>query len=190
MPVKLRLQRQGRTHRAFFRIVAADARSPRDGRFIEKLGTFDPHKQFDRYELDAAAALKWLQQGAQPTDTVKNILSEEGVLLRHHLHKQGKTAEEIEKAYQDWKTTRDKKQETAQFAIQKSKTELASAAHAQEQAKRKERAAAISARLEEAAKEAAAAAKAAEAEATGEAPADEAEAASAPTAEVAENAAE
>lgn len=182
MSVKIRLQRLGRTHHAHFRIVAADARSPRNGRFIEKLGTYDPHSEFNRYQLNHDAALKWLQQGAQPTDTVRNILSEEGVMLRLHLLKQGKSAEEVQKLYEEWKATRDRKVESLQHTTNKKKEEAANAALARESAKRKDRAAAISARLQEAAQAAVAEVKAAEAEASGEEVAEEAAEEAAPEA--------
>lgn len=82
--VKLRLRRMGKKGQPFYRIVAADSRSPRDGRFIEEIGTYNPVKKDSPVELDREAALKWLSQGAQPTETVRNILSREGVLKAFH----------------------------------------------------------------------------------------------------------
>ena len=79
MAVKLRLKRMGSKQRPFYRIVAADARFPRDGRFIETVGTYDPIKGKDVVTIDEEKALKWLNNGAQPTDTVRNILSKNGV---------------------------------------------------------------------------------------------------------------
>lgn len=168
MPVKLRLQRMGRKHHAFFRIVAADARSPRDGRFIEKIGSYDPHREFEKYELNHEAALRWLLHGAQPTETVRTILSDLGVMLKYHLIGQGKSAEEVEQAYQAWLNEKTRKAESQQHLASKSKSEQAAAAMAQEKKVREERAAKISARLAEAAQAAAASAAAAEAEAKGE----------------------
>lgn len=78
--VKLRLRRMGRKGRPFYRIVAADSRFPRDGRFIEEIGTYDPIKENDQVVLNKEAALNWLKKGAQPTDTVRSILSHEGVM--------------------------------------------------------------------------------------------------------------
>lgn len=88
--VKLRLRRMGKKHQPFYRIVAADSRSPRDGRFIEEIGTYNPVKTDAPVELNKEAALKWLAAGAQPTDTVRSILSREGVMKAFHESKLGK----------------------------------------------------------------------------------------------------
>ncbi len=82
MAVKLRLKRMGSKQKPFYRVVAADSRSPRDGRFIETVGTYDPIKGADKINIDEEKALKWLNNGAQPTDTVKNILSRAGVMKK------------------------------------------------------------------------------------------------------------
>ena len=79
MAVKLRLKRMGSKQRPFYRIVAADSRSPRDGRFIETVGTYDPIKKDDNITVDEEKTLKWLNNGAQPTDTVKSIFTQAGV---------------------------------------------------------------------------------------------------------------
>ena len=79
MAVKLRLKRMGSKQRPFYRIVAADSRSPRDGRFIETVGTYDPIKKSDNVTVDEEKTLKWLNNGAEPTDTVKSILTQTGV---------------------------------------------------------------------------------------------------------------
>lgn len=79
MAVKLRLKRMGAKQRPFYRVVAADSRSPRDGRFIETIGTYDPIKGEDNVKIDEEKAIKWLSNGAQPTDTVKNLLSQTGI---------------------------------------------------------------------------------------------------------------
>ena len=79
MAVKLRLKRMGSKQRPFYRIVAADSRSPRDGRFIETVGTYQPIYKENNINVDEEKALKWLNNGAIPTDTVKNILSKSGV---------------------------------------------------------------------------------------------------------------
>ena len=79
MAVKLRLKRMGAKQKPFYRIVAADSRSPRDGRFIETVGTYQPIYKENNITIDEEKALKWLNNGAQPTDTVKNILSKTGV---------------------------------------------------------------------------------------------------------------
>lgn len=85
MPVRLRLQRHGRRKRPFYHIVAADSRSPRDGKFIEKLGTYNPMTVPATIDLDRMAAYKWLTKGAQPSDTVRAILRFKGVMYFKHL---------------------------------------------------------------------------------------------------------
>src|SRR3954463_2384782 len=85
MPVKIRLQRHGSKKRPFYFIVVADARSPRDGKFIQKLGTYNPLTVPATIQVDRQKALDWLQKGAQPTDTVRRILSFKGVLFLKHL---------------------------------------------------------------------------------------------------------
>lgn len=77
--VKIRLKRMGQKKRPFYRIVVADARSPRDGRFIEEIGTYDPNKEPSEFKVDEEKAKKWLQNGAQPTDTVKRIFKNAGI---------------------------------------------------------------------------------------------------------------
>jgi len=85
MAVKIRLARHGKKNFAFFHVVVADSRAPRDGRFIERIGTYNPNTNPALIELDAESALKWLNNGAQPTDTCRRILSYKGVLLKKHL---------------------------------------------------------------------------------------------------------
>lgn len=85
MATKMRLQRRGRKSYAFYSIVIADVNAPRDGKFTEKLGTYDPNKNPAKVDLNFERALYWLECGAQPTDTVRTILSREGVLMMKHL---------------------------------------------------------------------------------------------------------
>ena len=85
MSVKLRLQRHGRKQRPFYHIVAADSRSPRDGRFIERVGSYNPISEPATVVLDVEKAVKWLQDGAIPTDKVRGLFSGEGVLYKNHL---------------------------------------------------------------------------------------------------------
>ena len=85
MATKIRLQRRGRKHYAFYSIVIADSRSPRDGKFTEKLGTYNPNTNPAAVELNFERALWWVNNGATPTDTVRNILSREGVYMMKHL---------------------------------------------------------------------------------------------------------
>ncbi len=83
MAVKLRLKRMGSKQKPFYRIVAADARSPRDGRFIETIGTYNPIKKPAEVSINEDLALKWLKNGAIPTDTVRSILSKEGIMTKY-----------------------------------------------------------------------------------------------------------
>ncbi|QIK57593.1 30S ribosomal protein S16 [Erysipelothrix sp. HDW6A] len=90
MAVKLRLRRMGSKQKPFYRIVAADSRAPRDGRFIEIVGYYDPTKSPAVVKVDEELALKWLGVGAQPSDTVRSILSKEGIMARFHESKLAK----------------------------------------------------------------------------------------------------
>ena len=113
MPVKIRLQRHGKKGKPFFHIVAADSRSKRDGRFIEKLGTYDPTKNPAIIELNFDNALSWLQKGAEPSDTARAILSYKGVLYKNHLLKgvlKGALTEaDVEKKFSAWLSEKDAK---------------------------------------------------------------------------------
>jgi len=106
MPVKIRLQRHGRKGKPYYWVVAADARSKRDGRSLEKLGTYNPNTNPATIELDIDAAVKWLQNGAQPTDTARAILSYKGAMLKNHLtggvRKGALTEEQAEAKFQAW----------------------------------------------------------------------------------------
>jgi small subunit ribosomal protein S16 len=94
--VKLRLKRMGKKHKPIYKIVAADSRSPRDGKFIEALGSYNPNPDPMEIKLNTDRVIYWLKTGAIPTDTVRNLFSKEGVILRWHLEKKGKTSEQIE----------------------------------------------------------------------------------------------
>ncbi len=85
MPVKIRLQRHGKKGKPFYWVVAADARSKRDGKYLEKIGTYNPNTNPATIDLDLDSAVQWLHNGAQPTDTARAILSYKGALLKHHL---------------------------------------------------------------------------------------------------------
>ena len=85
MPVKIRLQRHGKKGKPFYWVVAADSRAKRDGRFLEKIGTYNPNTNPATTELNVDVAVAWLEKGAQPTDTARTILSDKGVLLKKHL---------------------------------------------------------------------------------------------------------
>ncbi|SFA92503.1 30S ribosomal protein S16 [Selenomonas ruminantium] len=82
MAVKIRLNRMGAKKNPFYRVVVADSRAPRDGRFIEILGNYDPSKQPSVVNLDEAKVLDWMNKGAQPTDTVKNLFSKQGIMAK------------------------------------------------------------------------------------------------------------
>ena len=113
MSTRIRLQRHGKKGKPFFHIVAADSRSKRDGRFIEKLGTYDPTKNPAIIELNFDNALSWLQKGAEPSDTARAILSYKGVLYKNHLLKgvlKGALTEaDVEKKFSAWLSEKDAK---------------------------------------------------------------------------------
>ena len=90
MAVKMRLKRMGAKKAPFYRVVVADSRSPRDGKFIELIGTYNPLVTPAEVNLNEEVALDWLNKGAIPTDTVKNILSKAGIMAKYHNSKQGK----------------------------------------------------------------------------------------------------
>ena len=180
MATKIRLQRHGRKNYAFYPIVIADSRAPRDGRFIERIGSYNPNTNPATITLNFERALYWVNVGAQPTDTVRSILSNEGVLLMKHLQggvKKGAFDEaEAQKRFDAWKAKKQQAVDNLKTTMA-SKKELAAkerleaekaknAAKAEEVAKKKAEIAAA-----KAAEEAAAAAPAEEA-ATEEAPAE------------------
>lgn len=106
MAVKIRLQRYGKKGRPYFHIVAADSRAPRDGKYIERLGSYDPNTNPATIDINVDDALRWLNNGAQPTDTARAILSYRGVLYKNHLLKGVKkgalTEEEAESRFKAW----------------------------------------------------------------------------------------
>ncbi|MEE9364085.1 MAG: 30S ribosomal protein S16 [Cellulophaga sp.] len=106
MPVKIRLQRHGKKGKPFYWVVAADARAKRDGKYLEKLGTYNPNTNPATITLDVDSSVKWLENGAQPTNTAKKILSYRGVLLKHHLlgglRKGALTEEQVEEKFNAW----------------------------------------------------------------------------------------
>lgn len=112
MATKLRLQRRGRKHHPFYQIIVADSRAPRDGKYIERIGSYNPNTNPATITLDFERALYWIQTGAEPTDTVRNILSKEGVLLKKHLlggvTKGAFSQEEADRKFNEWKETQQK----------------------------------------------------------------------------------
>ena len=169
MAVKIRLQRHGKKNFAFFHIVVADSHSPRDGRFIEQIGSYNPNTNPATIVLNSERALAWIKVGAQPTLTARRILSYEGVLLRHHLDggvaKGALTQAEADKKWNDWKAQHDAKK----TALKNSDIEAKKAAKAEEVKVNEARAEALRKKAEElAAKQAEEAAAAAAAEAPAE----------------------
>jgi len=176
MAVKIRLQRHGKKNFAFFHIVVADSRSPRDGRFIEQIGTYNPNTNPASISLNFERALAWVKVGAEPTLTARRILSYEGVLLRQHLDggvaKNALTQEQADQKFNDWKAQHDAKVEAKKSGIKTAAIEARKAAKAEETKVNEARAEAIAKKAAElAAKQAA---EAAEATAAEEAPAEEA----------------
>jgi small subunit ribosomal protein S16 len=106
MPTKIRLQRKGKKGQPFYHLVIADGRAPRDGKFIEKIGTYNPMTHPATVELEFDRALYWVQVGAQPSDTARSLLSREGVMMKHHLingvKKGALNQEQVEEKFKAW----------------------------------------------------------------------------------------
>ena len=173
MAVKIRLQRHGKKNFAFFHIVVADTRAPRDGRYIEQIGSYNPNTNPATINLDFDRALAWIKVGAQPSLVCRRILSYEGVLLRHHLDggvaKGALTQEAADKKFNDWNAQRDAKIDAKVNGLRNEAVAKANAALAEESKVNAARAEAIAKR----AAELAAAAAAKEAEQAEEAQAEE-----------------
>ena len=185
MPVRIRLQRHGKKGKPIYWIVAADSRAKRDGRYLEKLGIYNPNTLPATLELNLDRAVDWLQKGAQPSDTARNLLSEQGAMLKNHLingvHKGALTEDDVTAKFEAWLKNKESKNETIQRKIDSEAKKARAAAIAAEKevsAKRKEAAAAAIAEAEAqeetpAAEEAPAEETTPEAEAQEEAPAAE-----------------
>lgn len=167
MSTKIRLSRHGKKGYAFYHIVVADSRAPRDGRFIEKLGTYNPNTNPATVVLNFDSAVRWIGVGAQPTDTARSILSKEGVMYRHHLNggvKKGAFTEEVaEQKFAKWKAEKDAKAASAKAALDAAKAKSVKERLEAETKVKEAKAAALAAKLAEAAA-AAQAAQAAETE--------------------------
>lgn len=126
MPVKIRLARRGRTKRPYYHIVVADARAPRDGKFIEQIGSYNPMTKPATIEIDTEKALDWMHKGAQPTHTARAILRYKGVLYRKHLlrgvAKGAFSMEQADKMYDEFIT---QKQASVEAAMEKTRQEIA-----------------------------------------------------------------
>ncbi|MCD8185433.1 MAG: 30S ribosomal protein S16 [Rikenellaceae bacterium] len=186
MPVKIRLARRGKKGYAYYHIVVADSRAPRDGKFIEQIGTYDPNKNPAAITLQFDKAVDWLQKGAQPTDTARAILSYKGVMYKKHLlvgvKKGAFTMEEAEAKFAKWLSEKEaqinaKRAKLADAKDADSKSRLAAETKVKEErakavAAKNAQAAAAAAPQEEAAAEEEAAVEAPAAEAPVEAAAD------------------
>mgnify|MGYP006780722631 FL=1 len=179
MAVKIRLQRHGKKNFAFFHIVVADTRAPRDGRYIEQIGSYNPNTNPATIILNSERALAWLNVGAEPALVARRILSYEGVLLRKHLQggvaKGALTQEQADAKFAAWKAQKDAKVAAKKEGLSKNAAAAAKAAIEAEAKVNQERAEALAAKKAEA-EAAAAAAKAAEEAAAAEAPAENVEA--------------
>ena len=190
MSVKIRLARKGRKKQAYYHVVVADSRSPRDGRFIEKIGVYNPLTDPATIDINFEKALGWLQNGAQPTDTCRAILKYKGVMMKKHLLegvKKGAFDEaEADRRFNEWLKGKEDKIELKKSGLEKKSEELRKNKLEAEKAVKEARAAEIAKKAAALAAEAEAAAKAAAAEAAGEATAeaaaDEAAAEAAPEA--------
>ena len=200
MPVKIRLQRHGKKGKPFYWVVAADSRAKRDGRYLEKLGTYNPNTNPATVDIKVDRAVDWLQNGAQPTDTARNLLSETGALLKNHLvsgvRKGAHSEEDVETKFAAWVSEKASRQDVAKDKVAKAKADekakaLAAEKEINEKRKADAEAAIAAAEAEVAAAEAQAQAEAAAAEAEAqaeeapaeEAPAEEAQAEEAPAEE-------
>ena len=127
MPVKIRLSKKGRKKLPYYHIVVADSRAPRDGKFVERIGLYNPQTNPATIELNFDRALDWLQKGAQPTDTCRAILSKQGVMMKKHLlegvKKGAFTSEVAESRYQKWISEKEASLKAQVDKISKSKTD-------------------------------------------------------------------
>ncbi len=140
MPVKIRLSRHGKKHNAYYHIVVADGRAPRDGKYIEVIGNYDPNTNPATINIDNDKALSWLNKGAQPTDTCRAILSYKGVLLKNHLQK-GVTKgvisqEQVDAKLNEWLESKHNKIAEKKNRLNSSSTKMKEELHAAEVKKR------------------------------------------------------
>ena len=158
MATKIRLQRHGKKGRPFYHLVVADARAPRDGKFIDRIGSYNPNTNPATIVLDFEKALAWLNKGAQPTDTARTILSDKGVLYKKHLQggvKKGAFDEAaLEAKFAAWTEANEAKIAGKKDGLANAKAEAKKAALVAEAAKKEAKAAAIAAKNAPAAEEA------------------------------------
>ena len=146
MSVKIRLQRHGKKGKPFYWIVAADARSKRDGKFLDKIGTYNPNTNPATIDLNVDSAVQWLHNGAQPTDTARAILSYKGALLKHHLdggvRKGALTQEQADAKFTKWVEEKAGKVDSKKDGLSKAQADAkAKALKAEEEANEKRKAA-------------------------------------------------
>jgi small subunit ribosomal protein S16 len=143
MPVKIRLQRHGKKGNPFYWIVAADSRSKRDGKYLEKLGTYNPNVNPAEINLDVDGAVQWLDNGAQPTDTARAILSYKGVMLKKHLaggvRKGAFTEEQAEEKFNAWLEGKNKEVEAKRSKLNDAEAKVKAEALAAEKAVNEQR---------------------------------------------------
>ena len=193
MPVKIRLQRHGKKGKPFYWVVAADARAKRDGRYLEKIGTYNPNTNPATVNINVDSAIKWLENGAQPTDTARTLLSYRGVMLKHHLNggvrKGALKQEEADAKFDAWVADKEAKIQAKVEGLKKAEAdERAKALTAEKEVNEKRIADAKAVEEEAIAAEAAANAEAATEEATEDTTAEDAPVAEATTEETAEEA--
>lgn len=150
MPAKIRLQRHGKKDAAFYHIVVADSRAPRDGKFIEKIGAYNPNTNPATIDLNVEKAVKWLQNGAQPTDTARAILSYKGALYKAHLavgvRKGAITQETADAKFAEWLSAKDAKINAKKDGLKSTSESLAKARFEAETKVKEERQKAIEAK--------------------------------------------
>ncbi|HED06331.1 MAG TPA: 30S ribosomal protein S16, partial [Ignavibacteria bacterium] len=120
MAVKLRLRRMGKKKQPIYKVVAADARSPRDGKFIESIGLYNPLTDPSIVEIKEDRALYWLDKGAQPTNTVKSLLRQKGIILKRELIRKGLSEEEIKQGLENWENLHQAKIKSVALKEEKS----------------------------------------------------------------------
>ncbi|MCB9183790.1 MAG: 30S ribosomal protein S16 [Flavobacteriales bacterium] len=190
MPTRIRLQRKGKKGRPYYHLVVADSRAPRDGKYIDRIGAYDPNQNPAFIEIDREKCLDWLQKGASPSDTCRAILSYTGIVYRNHLlngvKKGAFSLEEADRRFDMWMNEKNAKVEGKRSKLAAGKDSAEKARIADETKKAADMAAKLSAKLAASSAEAPApeaAAEEAAAPAESEAPAPEAPAADAPAAE-------
>ena len=126
MAVKLRLRRIGKKKQPVYKVVAADSRSPRDGKFLEAIGLYNPLADPATVDIKEERAIYWLNVGAQPTDTVKSLLSQKGIILKRELKRRGLAEEKIQEELANWSKLREAKAMSKSSKKKKAKNEIVS----------------------------------------------------------------